>query len=223
MRPTPGRPMRTTLRRGFTLVELMVVGAIGVVILLLAAPSFKSMIEMQRLRSVAAQFATDVQYARSEAPAQQRSVFLAIKGNGVSPSGETMSCYVIYTCPGTASCTLCNCAADAGSRCTGGAQELRTQQLPASMGMRIRFVASDEAIAPDLASFDPVTGGLALNYPVIFGGGVPPTTKAWTELAMTGAEAPPSIRTEIALSGRPTQCSPNGRVSSLAACTQPGP
>ena len=210
-------------RRGFTLVELLVVGAIAVVIVLLAAPSFKAMIDMQRLRSVAAQFATDLQYARSEAPSRQRKVYLAINGNGVSPSGEALSCYIVYTCPTAANCTLCDCAANPGARCTNGAEELRTQQIPASQGVRVRFVDSDESTAPTLASFEPVTGGLEINYPGLFGASVPAPTKAWAETALTAGETPPSIRTEIAISGRPTQCTPGGRVQSMASCPVAAP
>ncbi|HRC39206.1 MAG TPA: prepilin-type N-terminal cleavage/methylation domain-containing protein, partial [Rubrivivax sp.] len=45
----------------FTLVELMIAIAVVAVVLVLAAPSFRELIEMQRLRSVNAQLVTDLQ------------------------------------------------------------------------------------------------------------------------------------------------------------------
>ena len=44
---------------GLTLVELLVVVAVVAVVLMLAAPSFRGMIETQRLRGINAQFVTD--------------------------------------------------------------------------------------------------------------------------------------------------------------------
>jgi prepilin-type N-terminal cleavage/methylation domain-containing protein len=206
-----------TLRRGFTLIELMVVGAIAVVILVLAAPSFQSLIEMQRLRAVSAQFATDVQFARSEAPSRQRKVYLAMGSNAA------MSCYIVYTCPTAASCTPCDCTAAERSRCAGdpdALRELRTQQLPASLGVRIAFVPTDEpgSSVPTYMSFEPVTGGLEITYPILFGGPGPPGSKAWAQTTLTAGGSPPHIRTEIALSGRPSQCAPGGLVPTVNAC-----
>ena len=55
------------VRRGFTLVELLIVVAVVAIILVVAAPSFRDMILMQRLRSITAQLVTDLQFARNEA------------------------------------------------------------------------------------------------------------------------------------------------------------
>jgi type IV fimbrial biogenesis protein FimT len=208
----------TKMRRGFTLIELMVVGAIAVIILLLAAPSFQQMIEMQRLRSIAAQFATDVQFARSEAPSRQRKVYGAIAGNAA------MTCYVIYTCPGTADCTPCNCLEAEGSRCSAGSQELRTQQVPSSLGVGIAFAATGPGgTVPSFITFEPVTGGLKVEYPVFLLGGGAATPNAVADIAITRGASSPRIRTEIAVSGRPSQCAPDGLVSALPACPAPAP
>ena len=53
-------------QRAFTLVELMIAIAVVGVLLMLAAPGFRDFILMQRLKSVSAQLATDLQYARSQ-------------------------------------------------------------------------------------------------------------------------------------------------------------
>lgn len=73
-------------RRGFTLVELLVVIALVAIILALVAPSFTSTLARKRLEGVASELATDIQYARSEAV--QRNV----------PVGVVFgtNCYVVY-------------------------------------------------------------------------------------------------------------------------------
>ena len=63
---TVHRP-RHLLQRGFTLVELMVTIAVLAVILVVAAPSFRQLLEVQRVRAVAFDMVADLTLARSEA------------------------------------------------------------------------------------------------------------------------------------------------------------
>ena len=211
----------TTMRRGFTLIELMVVGAIAVVLLLLAAPSFRQMIEMQRLRAVGAQVVTDIQYARSEAPSRQRKVYFRYVADGTSPSGVLMSCYILYTCPTDDACSPCTCTAAVGNRCTNGAEELRTQQVERSLGVRLSVVPAGSDPRPSVLSFEPATGGLELYYSTPLGLSLPGTGTAWIESALLNPELAPTLRTEVAVSGRPNMCAPGGRVSGVAACATP--
>lgn len=208
-----------TIRRGFTLIELMVVAAIAVVILVLAAPSFQSMVLSQRLRAVSAQFATDVQFARSEAPSRQRKVYLADTPRTNAPN-PAMTCYIVYTCPTPATCLPCDCTAPEGARCSGGAEELRTQQVLESQGVRIGFIATalPGNLPPSFMSFNPVTGELEITFPLMFGLSPPSTGEAWVEAAIPQLSGSPAIRTEIGVSGRPRQCSPRGVVPTVAAC-----
>lgn len=53
--------------RGFTLIELMVVVALAAILAALAAPSFKSFVAGQRIKTAASDFAMAVILARSEA------------------------------------------------------------------------------------------------------------------------------------------------------------
>lgn len=53
--------------RGFTLIELMVVVALAAILAALAAPSFKSFVSGQRVKTAASDFAMAAIFARSEA------------------------------------------------------------------------------------------------------------------------------------------------------------
>ena len=123
--------------------------AVVAIVLVLAAPSFRDIIEMQRLRGTNAQFVTDVQFARTEALSRQEVTGISF---GVT-SG--MSCYVIHTCGTVASssCT-CNCASAEGSRCTAPQREIRTVQLPGSTKVTLVPVA--------------VSGATSVSYRMMF-------------------------------------------------------
>ncbi len=57
----------TTRARGFTLIELMVTIAIAAILITLAAPSFKGIIQSNAISSNVNMFMADLRYARSEA------------------------------------------------------------------------------------------------------------------------------------------------------------
>jgi type IV fimbrial biogenesis protein FimT len=129
-------PMLSVVR-GFTMIELMVVVALGAIFLALAAPSFQQTLQRQRLIGQANEFATDLQYARSEAVQLNRNVFLETGGAG--------TCYTVATwVSGTGSC---DCAA---STCTGGPRALKFVALNSAVTITngVRF------------DFEPVRGAL---------------------------------------------------------------
>jgi prepilin-type N-terminal cleavage/methylation domain-containing protein len=150
MRSGPHLPSR----RGFTLIEVMVTVAILLIIITLAAPSFKNMIEMQRLRSITAQLVTDLQYARNEAVSRNTRVNLSFQAN----AGSGMTCYLIYTSANSDLASRCNCEVPAASACPAGSTQIKTVQIPDSQGVRVEIPISTEY---DTAfAFDHITGGL---------------------------------------------------------------
>lgn len=72
--------MRTQIRslslRGFTLIELMVAIAVLAIILVLAVPGFRQLMESQRLRAAVFDMVTDLTLARSEALKRGKDVTL---------------------------------------------------------------------------------------------------------------------------------------------------
>ncbi len=203
---------RTSSRRhGFTLIELLIVVALVAIVLTLAAPSFREMLEMRRLRAISAQVVTDVQFARSEAAARQRKVFMTFRTS--VPLG--MSCYVIHTCANNSGCT-CICTSAPGSSCTGSDVEVRTVQVPTATGVKVTLTPAG-ATLPSFISFDPATGGMLALLANPFTGSAPLPDPVWIDTSLTRA-SPPTLRTIVALSGRPSVCAPATSVSGVPSC-----
>jgi type IV fimbrial biogenesis protein FimT len=99
--------------RGFTMIELMIVVALGAIVLALAAPSFTTTLAKKRMEGVASELGTDIQYARSEAVQRNASIRIIFGSN----------CYTIHTV-GTTDATDC---ATLGT----GAVSLKSVILPA--------------------------------------------------------------------------------------------
>lgn len=76
-------------QRGFTLVELMVTLAIAAILLGLAVPSFKSMIQSNAMSSTVNTFLADMRFARSEAIRRGGSVVLC---RSDAPEASTPKC-----------------------------------------------------------------------------------------------------------------------------------
>lgn len=147
------RSSRRALAAAFTLIELMVVVAVIAVILVLAAPSFRDMILMQRLRGINAQVVADVAYARSEAIS--RGTFVQV----VFSSTTGMSCYIISSRLNSLDTQPCDCTALAGSRCPNTSTvEIRTVQIPISDSV----IVAPQTVGLDFYTIDPRTGGLLL-------------------------------------------------------------
>ena len=204
-------------RRGFTLIEVLVTVAIVAIVALIAAPSMKNFIQMQRLKSVGSELMADVQFARSEAVARGRVVGLRFKL--LSSTDTTMSCYVIATratggCVGIPTLDSCDCARGPGRACDASAAisstwtELKTVVGPTALGVQ---TSPTEPFASPI-SFDPRSGGLI--YSSCNGVGTPPTPY---EVDITGDIAG-KLRTSITPTGRPSACSCGGTVPGYPAC-----
>jgi type IV fimbrial biogenesis protein FimT len=133
--------MHTGRQRGVTLIETGVVAAVAAITLSTAAPDFRRFIEKQRLDGVAAQFANDIRFARSEAVMRNGTVRLSVH------AGSWGSCYVIQR----GAADECSCSADGPARCTGAAVPLKTVVLPAAE--KLAFEANVASIL-----FDPLHG-----------------------------------------------------------------
>jgi type IV fimbrial biogenesis protein FimT len=210
-------------RTGFTLVELLIVVAVLAVILTLAAPSFRDMIEMQRLRGTSAQLTTDIQFARSEAASRQENVAVTYK------TVSTMTCYIVHTKPRTTTGqldpALCDCTEPAGSRCplpSGPSQqmvEIRTVQVPTSSKILIVPIQVPSSLsAAEVMIFDPSNGGMQSYYIGAGGPGLVDLGEAWAEVRLQRASNPPALRTRVSRAGRPSVCNPDGRVSGVPSC-----
>jgi type IV fimbrial biogenesis protein FimT len=199
------RPLSGQRQAGITLIELMVVVAVGVILITLAAPRFTEMIQLQRLRGVATQMTTDLQYARSEAAA--RNDFARIRFG----QNASLTCYVIYTAPSDG--VRCDCRLGAGAACNDPtAREIKTVIALRKDGVVLSTPTGGTPAPPSAFAFDPVTGGIWAiptdlgKYPVELAGLV----------ATIGGN-----RTLAALSnqaGRIVKCKPSGSVMSEVAC-----
>ena len=187
-------PSRRALLAAFTLIELMIVVALIAVILALAAPSFREMILMQRLRGTNAQLVTDLALARSEAIS--RGVFVGVHSQAVSG----MSCYIIFART-TLAAGPCDCTAAPTSRCPDAATtEIRTVQVPADMVVLLGV----QAAPADGFTFDPRTGGIKLTPLDITN-----NNTSGFQIA-TYIDTARKLRTAVSLSGRISVCTPSG-------------
>jgi prepilin-type N-terminal cleavage/methylation domain-containing protein len=204
------------LRSGFTLIELMVVLAVVGVVLVLVPPTFRKIIDMQRLRGLSDQFVTDVQFVRSEAASRQEVAGISFKS---STGGRT--CYVVHTCGSTPADTcFCDCSAAVGSRCVAPMTEIRTVQLDTASTVRLvpaRVTGANRTA--NRIMFDPATGGMSYYFLVGVVAVIPPPSgEFWALSSSTAPGFAASLRTEISSTGRPRVCSPAGDVIGVPTC-----
>lgn len=193
----PGLPAQG----GLTLIELMVVVGLLSVLLALAAPSMRDMIEVRRLRGINAQLITDLQFARSEAISRRAVVRLEFK------ESDSKSCYTISTSSNRT--VLCDCLAT-GPACPegGAATELRTVVYPKSTGSAISFPYAQHR----RFAFEPAMGGL-VSIPIDFN--PQPLPEIWIEPKIDNAR---KFRIQLLQSGRPSVCAPEGSRMDVPAC-----
>jgi type IV fimbrial biogenesis protein FimT len=187
-------------RRGFTLIELMIVIAVVAVLVTLAAPSFYDFIAVQRLKGITSQVMTDLQFARTEAAARSVPVQLRFSFNTVG------SCYVLYT----GDPDNCDCTNTSTPVCPASTeQEIRTVHVPASTGVVVRVGSG----SPAKFGFDPATGALILYDRDIF---VDANTPIVIQSQLDSQRA---IQVQLKYSGRPTMCTPGlSTVTGVASC-----
>lgn len=70
--------------RGLTVIELIIVVALIAIVLTIAIPGFRDILERRRLEGAANELAIDLQYARTEAVSRQANVSLTTAADGLS-------------------------------------------------------------------------------------------------------------------------------------------
>ena len=128
------------LSHGVSLVETAIAIALGAIVLSSAAPGLQATLARRHLDGVAAQLATDLQFARTEAVARNEPVRVSFHADAAA------SCWVVHT-RGRA---LCSCEAGRAA-CGGGAALIRSVAVPAER--RVTVGANVGSIL-----YDPVHG-----------------------------------------------------------------
>ncbi len=114
--------------RGVTLVEASIAMAIAAITMAAAAPSFRGLIERQRLDGAAAQLASDLQFARAEAVMRNTPLRVTLH------EAAWGHCYVIHT----GAAQECRCDASGAAVCEGEAEALKTVQWASDQGISLQ-------------------------------------------------------------------------------------
>jgi type IV fimbrial biogenesis protein FimT len=182
-------PEKSRKQQGIGLVELMIVIGIVAIIIGIAAPSFQGFQESRRLEGHAIALVTDIQYARSEAVARNRTIRIRFLTDADG------TCYLIHT--GNLN-TACTCTSDGSAQCTDpGASIMKSVGLPASLGMRVK---PKENTWSSMV-FDPVRGTSSPAGSIDF-------------IADSGK----TIRQVVNIMGRTRTCSPEGSMNGYKVC-----
>ena len=187
------RPRRS---RGLTIIELMTVLVVLGVLITLVAPTFRGMMQRQRVQGIQDQLITDLQLARSELAARASAsasspVAVTFGGDGV------VSCYTIHTGgPGA----TCDCTRAVGQVCQppNVLQEIKTVQLPRAGGIA-------------LAASSPSGTSVAFSPPQGL------ATPADLTINLSG-DISGQVRTTVGALGQPDACSPDGSIRGVRPC-----
>ncbi len=205
--------LRPRQRRGLTLIELMIVVALLAVITVLAGPPMAEFLGMQRLRGIASQLATDLQYARSEATS--RNQFVAVMWR--NEAGDDNSCYTAFasaTQPALETAinpSLCNCNQPVGSACTGDMREIRSVQVARSSSIQLRLNDAQ----PHALLFDPASGYATHRRLNTF------EAADVADFCVEVTRNPRGrLRVVLNKAGRSQTCSPDSSVPGVPVCTQ---
>lgn len=188
--------------QGFTLIELLIAVAVVAVIVAIAAPSFRDMVLMQRLRSITAQLVTDLQFARNEAVSRGTLLRLSFE------SDANVTCYTLYT--SSVIDNRCDCRLGAGAACINGNVEVRTVQVPRSLAVQVVIPPTEFDTA---FAFDNVTGGL---YVIPTDDAAQPFDGIKIESSIDNAR---KLVVRLNRAGRPLVCTPAGSTMTEAPCT----
>jgi len=136
-------PTTPTAQRGVSLIETMSVLCVLSLAIGTAMPSLGSLRQKAELAGAAAQVEIDVQFARSQAVALNRTVQLTLR----EANGNT--CYIVHTGP-AANCS-CSGQVPSASACSDGSELLRTVSFGSQGLVQVRSASKS-------VTFDPVRG-----------------------------------------------------------------
>lgn len=192
------------MRRGFTLIELMITLAVMGVLVTLAAPSFYEYILTQRLKAASQQLVTDLQFARSEAASRNELVHMRF-------SSTPGTCYTIFTGPSEDACNCINAVGPfSGPVCpaAGLGREIRSVYYPVSTKIEVLALAPGQKM-----SFNPSNGAMSTLAVDLTGA---PAQAYSVDVAVTGSTR--KLRTVTLRSGRPNVCVPAGSTAQGTPC-----
>lgn len=147
------------LKQGLTLIDVLIVLAVLSVALGLSAGSMKSMLLKHRLEGKASEVMADLQYARSEVVARNRSLHIGFSQDAAG------SCYVIHA-GGS-----CSCSGNGTASCDAAAVLVKVSGLPIDEGIVLTTNAPSLTLDPRLGTFSPTAtlrlsaaGGLEVRH-----------------------------------------------------------
>jgi type IV fimbrial biogenesis protein FimT len=132
-------------QRGLSLVEMSATLAVAAILAGTAMPSLQDSNKKRALQGTAAQLATDLQFARSEAIARNEGVRVSFH----SISGA--ACVVIHT----GATTDCSCGTDGVTQCTGNAVLIKNSHFSAASGIAVSANVSSMRFDPTLGTVTP--------------------------------------------------------------------
>jgi type IV fimbrial biogenesis protein FimT len=186
----PPRRLRHPCRRpaGFTLTELLLVGALAAMLLTTALPSFQSFLLRRHLNGQSAQWLADLQFLRASAAGRQTALRLTWLHN------EAGSGWAIHD----GAADACQPGGSGGGSdpitCSAGTQLLRSVWLPANGRVGVQANVASMRIDPRQGTLSP--------------------TGSWELVATDGTR----LRHVVNLLGRARVCAPAGPVAGVPAC-----
>jgi type IV fimbrial biogenesis protein FimT len=184
----------STHQHGLTIIEMTVVLIVVGVLVLIVAPSMRSMAARHRVQGVHTELLGDLQLARSE-QAQRNgtstSVSIAFGGNA------DVTCYTIHA---VLTGVICDCTRGPGNAC-----------LPASPPAEIKTMQFNRADGVSVAASSP--GGASITF-------APPQGLATPDNLVIDVQDPlrGQLRTSINGLGVPRVCSPDGSIPGVGTC-----
>jgi type IV fimbrial biogenesis protein FimT len=137
---------RSTATRGFTVVEMMATVAVAGIVMTAAVPSLGGWVDQNRLKGIASELATDLQYARSEAVLRNEGVRITFHGER-----SAASCYIVHT----GSADRCQCDSTGVARCNGGEPPLKAVSFLASQSLSLQSNVGSVLFAPEHGTASP--------------------------------------------------------------------
>lgn len=141
---------------GVTLIESLLVMAIGALLLGAALPSWNQFLNTRRLERTAGELLADLQWVRTEAVMRNQALRISFQ----SPAfGD---CYIVHAGPANS----CSCRADTTAHCATGSTPLKSVQLQAlgAERMQVRSNASTLLFDPSHGTSTP-TGTVRVQSP----------------------------------------------------------